>query len=139
MPWYSIADQRQRCLAFLQSSGPFMLKRFYEGMVGWSKLDGILPVRFEDLTGETTRATRAIESIAAFLGIENCDASRVLSASLASETITKSDGLTRLEDYWSDQAERFFVEIGGAELSARLGAVTAESHSQRATRSKLVA
>jgi Sulfotransferase domain len=139
LPWYSIPDERQRCLAFLHSTGPYMLKRFYEGMVGWSRLDGTLHVRFEDLTGEAGQATRVIESIAAFLGIENCDAPRVLSASLASETITKSDGLTRLEDYWSDQAEKRFVEIGGLELSARLGAGSTDPHTQPAPRPKLVA
>jgi hypothetical protein len=139
LPWHSITDPRQRCLSFLESSGPYMLKRFYEGMVGWSKLDGTLHVRFEDLTGEAARATRVIESIAAYLEIENCDASRVLSASLASETITKSDGLTRLEDYWSDRAERCFVQIGGAELSARLGAAIADPYSQPATRPKFAA
>jgi hypothetical protein len=121
LAWYSIPDPRQRCHVFLQASAPYMLKRFYEGMVGWSKLDGTQHVQFEDLTSDTQRATRVIESVAKFLGIPNCDAESVLRTSLATETITKSEGVTRLDDYWSDQAEQRFVEIGGLELNARLG------------------
>jgi len=121
LPWYSVSDPRQRCLVFLQTSAPYMLKRFYEPMVGWSKLHGTLQVRFEDLTGDSTRAASVIESVAAFLGAPTGEAQRVLRASLQSETITKSDGLTRLDDYWSPEAERHFLEIGGVELNARLG------------------
>jgi hypothetical protein len=121
LAWYSIPDLRKRCYVFLQTSAPYMLKRFYEGMVGWSNLDDTLPIRFEDLTNDADRASRAIESVATFLGILNCDAHSILRASLATETITKSDGLTRLDDYWSPQAEKRFIEIGGADLNARLG------------------
>ncbi|HET6329049.1 MAG TPA: sulfotransferase domain-containing protein [Planctomycetaceae bacterium] len=121
LAWYSIPNPRQQCQVFLQTSASYMLKRFYEGMVGWSMLDGTLPVRFEDLTNGGAQATDAIESVAAFLGVANCDARAVLRTSLASETLTKSDGLTRLADYWSDEAERRFIEIGGLELNARLG------------------
>jgi hypothetical protein len=121
LAWYSIPDLRQRCHVFLQASAPYILKRFYEGMVGWKECDGTLPVRFEDLTNDTQRAAGVIESIAEFLGVANCNAQDVLRSSLATETITKSDGLTRLEDYWSAQAEKRFIEIGGPELNARLG------------------
>ncbi len=120
--WYPIGDPRAKCHAFLQASAPYMLKRFYQGMVGWSQAAGTLPVRFEDLTDNPQRAARTVESIASFLGATNCDPQRVLEASLGNETITKSDGVTRLEDYWSPLAEKRFVEIGGLELNARLGA-----------------
>jgi hypothetical protein len=120
LAWYSIPDLRKRCYVFLQTSAPYMLKRFYEGMVGWSNLDDTLHVRFEDLTNDAERATRVIESAATFLGIPNCDAQSILRASLASETITKSDGLTRLEDYWTPQSEKCFIEIGGQDLNVRL-------------------
>ncbi len=121
LAWYSIPDLRQRCYVFLQTSAPYMLKRFYEGMVGWSELDDTLHVRFEDVLGGAERATRVIESIASFLGVANCDPQSILRSSLANETITKSEGLTRLDDYWSPQAEQRFVEIGGLALNARLG------------------
>jgi hypothetical protein len=121
LAWYSIPDLRRRCHVFLQTSAPYMLKRFYEGMVGWSKLDGTLHVRFEDLTSHADQAAQAIESLATFLNLPHCNAREVLRASLATETITKSDGLTRLDDYWSAEAEKRFIEIGGLELNARLG------------------
>jgi hypothetical protein len=130
LAWYSIPDLRRRCHVFLQTSAPYMLKRFYEGMVGWSRLDGTLHVRFEDLMNEAQIATRAIESVAEFLGVPNCDAQSVLQSSLAAETITKSDGVTRLDDYWSDEAEKRFVEIGGLSLNARLGCVPADGLSE---------
>jgi hypothetical protein len=121
LAWYSLTDPRERCLVFLETSAPYMLKRLYEPMVGWSKLHGTLQVRFEDLTGDSTRAASVIESVAKFLDVPSGDAHRVLRASLQSETLTKSDGLTRLDDYWSPEAERMFLEIGGVELNARLG------------------
>jgi Sulfotransferase domain len=120
LAWYSIPDLRQRCQVFLRTSAPYMLKRFYEGMVGWSKLADTLHVRFEDLTNDAAAATRTIESVATYLGVPKCDAQEVLRTSLATETITKSDGLTRLEDYWSAEAEARFIEIGGLEMNARL-------------------
>jgi Sulfotransferase domain len=120
LAWYSIPDLRQRCQVFLRTSAPYMLKRFYEGMAGWSKLADTLHVRFEDLTNDAVAATRTIESVATYLGVPKCDAHEVLRTSLATETITKSDGLTRLEDYWSAEAEARFIEIGGLELNARL-------------------
>lgn len=136
LSWYPIPDPRQRCHVFLQVSAEYLLKRFYEGMVGWSKLDDTLHVRFEDLTNDAECATPLIESVARFLGIPNCDAQGVLRASLATETITKSDGLTRLEDYWSPQAEQRFIEIGGLELNARLGCTPADTASQGTPRAR---
>jgi hypothetical protein len=121
LAWYPVADLRRRCHVFLQVSAPLILKWYYEGMAGWSNLDDTLHVRFEDLTGDVERATRAIEAVATFLVVSNCDAAGILRASLATETITKSERLTRLEDYWSPQAEQRFIEIGGPELNARLG------------------
>ncbi len=121
LAWYSLTDPRERASCSWKRAALYMLKRFYEPMVGWSKLHGTLQVRFEDLTGDSKRAAGVIESVAAFLGVQTCDAHGVLRASLQSETITKSDGVTRLDDYWSPEAERRFLEIGGVELNARLG------------------
>lgn len=121
LAWYPIADLRKRCYVFLQTTAPYLLKRFYEGLAGWSQLTDVLPVRFEDVVSQGPRATRTVESIARFLDLPHCDASSVLRASLAAETITKSEGLTQLDDYWSREAERTFIAIGGPELNARLG------------------
>ncbi|HEV8002328.1 MAG TPA: sulfotransferase domain-containing protein [Planctomycetaceae bacterium] len=127
LAWYSIPDLRQRCQVFLRTSASYMLHRFYEGMIGWSNLDGTLHVRFEELTDDTSQGVGTIESAATFLGVPNCDARAILRTSLSRETITKSDGLTRLEDYWSDEAEKRFIEIGGVELNARLGCAPSAS------------
>lgn len=121
LAWYPIVDLRKRCYVFLQTTAPYLLRRFYQGMAGWSQLADVLPVRFEDVVSQGELATRAVESIARFLDLANCDAPRVLRASLAAETITKSEGLTQLDDYWSREAERTFIAIGGPELNARLG------------------
>jgi hypothetical protein len=121
LAWYPVADLRKRCYVFLQTTAPYLLKRFYEGMAGWSQLGDVLPVRFEDLVSQGERASRTVESIASFLDLPNCDAPSALRASLAAETITKSEGLTQLDDYWSRESEQTFLAIGGAELNARLG------------------
>ena len=103
------------------TSARHLLDWFYKGLAGWWQVPGVLRVHFEDLMHERETAPHAVESIAAFLGVTSCDARHILSSSLASETITKSDGLTQLADYWSPEAERQFIAIGGAELNARLG------------------
>jgi hypothetical protein len=126
LAWYPISDIRRRCLVFLRASAPYILRRFYEGMIGWSTLDDTLPLRFEDLTGDVEPATRAIAAVATFLGVSNCDAPGILRSSLAAQTITKSEGLTRLDDYWSPQAEQCFIEIGGPDLNTRLGCLPAD-------------
>jgi hypothetical protein len=128
MAWYPIPDVKERLLMFLLTTAPSLLKWHYEPMVGWSQLDGITPVSFEDLTAGDERAIRVIDSVAAFLGVENYDAQRMLQSILATETITKSDKLTRLNDYWSVAAERQFIEIGGPELNARLGCLRRADH-----------
>ena len=104
LPWYSVADLATALPRVSANQRPYMLKRFYEPMVGWSKLHGTLQVRFEDLTGDSTRAASVIESVAEFLDVPSGDAHRVLRASLQSETITKSDG--------ADAARRL-LEPGG--------------------------
>jgi hypothetical protein len=121
LSWYAIADPKARVVDFLRTSAPHLLDWFYKGLAGWSQVPGALCVHFEDLMHERETAPHAVESIAAFLGRTPCDARRILSSSLASETITKSDGLTQLADYWSPEAERQFISIGGPELNARLG------------------
>jgi hypothetical protein len=109
-------------------------------MTGWSQLDGWTHVRFEDLTSGGERAIRAVDSVATLLGAgaANYDARNSLQSILAAETITKSGRLTRLNEYWSLEAEKRFVEIGGEELNARLGcfkesneAAASHEHSSR--------
>jgi hypothetical protein len=119
--WYAIANPQPRIVDFLRTSAPILLGRLYKDLAGWSQVSGVLHVHFEDLMHEQEMAPRVIQSIAAFLGLTACDAWRVLSSSLASDTITKSEGLTQLADYWSPEAERQFNAIGGAELNDRLG------------------
>jgi Sulfotransferase domain len=121
LAWYAIPELHERCNLFLQTTAPYLLKRFYEGMAGWPEQSDVLPVRFEDLVAGSEQATHAVNSIASYLGIANYDAHAVLSASLAARTITKSEGLTCLGEYWSPEAERRFAEIGGPALNARLG------------------
>jgi Sulfotransferase domain len=119
--WYAITDRRKRVVVYLSTTAPLILAALYENMVGWSQVRGIHHVRFEELTGREARAIGAVNSLASFLGVKSDDARRILRSSLAAETITRSDGLTKLNDYWSDEAEKWFVAIGGAELEVRLG------------------
>jgi hypothetical protein len=121
MSWYAVSEPKARVVEFLRTSAPIFLDRLYKDLAGWSQVPGVRRLHFEDLMHERETAPRAVESIADFLGQPSCDARRILNSSLASDTITKSDGLTQLADYWSPEAERQFIAIGGAGLSARLG------------------
>lgn len=120
-PWYSIPDLRKRLVVFLATTAPFLLKQFYQCMVGWSQFEGITQVRFEDLTADAENAIRVVDSVATFLGVRKYDAQSILQSSLAAETITKSGELTQLDKYWSLEAEKRFIKIGGPELNDQLG------------------
>jgi sulfotransferase family protein len=119
--WYSISDPKERLLNFLTTSAPQLLVGLYNDLTGWLHVPGVMHVRFEDLVHDPETAVRVVKSVAEFLGDPAGDARGVLSRSLASETITKSEGLTRLDDFWSPEAEEQFIVIGGRELNARLG------------------
>ena len=99
---------------------PKILGQLYERMVGWSQTEKIHLMRFEDLTSDRPRAIRTVEVLAGFLGVNRGGAPRILAASLAATTLTKSDGLTRLADYWSDEAEKWFHQSGAAAREASL-------------------
>jgi len=121
LAWYPIADSRKRLIVFLTTTAPYLLNRFYQCMAGWTELDDVLHERFEDLTAGPAKATAVIDRVAAHLGVSGYDGPTVLQTILAAETITKSGRLTRLREYWSPDAEKRFIEIGGLELNARLG------------------
>jgi len=93
------------------------------------QMPAVMHVRFEDLLHDQETALGVVGSVAAFLGVASCEPRAILEKSLASQTITKSEGLTRLDDYWSPEAEAQFVAIGGPELNARLGCAAARSNS----------
>jgi hypothetical protein len=120
LPWYPLADPRQRVVVFLATTAPRLLEALYERMVGWSQLDAIHHVRFEDLTADTPQALRTIDALASSLDVKHDDANTLLQTSLSATTVTKSDGLTQLDDYWSDDAEKWFHRIGAADLQTRL-------------------
>jgi hypothetical protein len=121
LSWYSIFDPKERLLNFLTTSAPQLLDGLYHDLAGWLHVPGVLHVRFEDLVHDSETAVRVVESVAGFLRVPAGDTRGALSRTLASETITKSDGRTRLDDFWSPEAEAQFVAIGGPELNARLG------------------
>jgi hypothetical protein len=126
-PWYPLADARQRVVVFLATTAPKILEILYERMVGWSEVKAIHHVRFEDLTADPPQALRTIDAVAAWLGVTNYDAENILHTSLAAHTVTKSDGLTQLADYWSDDAENWFHKIGAADLQPRLDCSASDS------------
>ena len=125
LAWYSVEDPRRRIVVFLSTTAPHLLNNLYKDMEGWSHVEGITHVRFEDLVSPGWPSRRAVDSVAASLGAENYDARRILQAALAAETITKSGSVTQVGDYWSPQAEKAIIQIGGADLNARLGCLQA--------------
>jgi hypothetical protein len=134
LPWYPLANVRQRVAVFLETTAPRILEVLYERMVGWPEVEAIHHVRFEDLTADTPESLRVIDALAAWLGVTNYDADSILHTSLSAHTVTKSEGLTQLADYWSDDAEKWFHKIGAATLQARLDrlAVSSPNRSKRA-------
>jgi hypothetical protein len=79
-------------------------------------------VRFEQLASDNPRGkTESAQSICAATG---CSLDQVLDAiekAYGESTLTFSGSLSRLEDLWSEEAERLFVEHGGDVLNEQLG------------------
>jgi len=119
--WYSLSDPGQRLVGFLDTFGKAFLDGLFHPMTGWLGFEDVMTLRFEHLTGPTNQALQTIDRIAAHIGARSYNAEDILSASFAADTITKSPQLTRPEQYWSDDAEKRFVALGGLQLNESLG------------------
>jgi len=119
--WFSITEPREQFFAFLRARGEFLVEHRFRPMVGWKFYPGTLAIKFEDLIDSEGRASQAIEEIARFLDAPITNGNDIIQRSLSTDTITRSPSLTRLEEYWSSEAEEWFINQNGPEINRRLG------------------
>ncbi|ARU31490.1 hypothetical protein CAP31_07200 [Sulfuriferula sp. AH1] len=119
-PWCKITDERERfkqyLLNYAEKVGPLVHMKL---IACWeydihNPCQGmeIFKLRFEDLIGANQTMTgMVIKSLAKFLEIEAPqDVKAMLKSVMGAETLTKSDGVTIRQRYWSHFAEQWFTE-----------------------------
>ena len=119
--WRDLSDPHQRMQVFLEIHGEFLLD-WIRAMPGWLRYPQALIVRFEDLTtaGKYNDTCRQI-SRKVGLDITQEEAICALESVLFKESLTWSGKLSLLEEYWSDEAEEIFCQLGGDEMNRELG------------------
>ena len=92
-------------------------------MTGWQLEPGTLMVRFDELVGDAGANVQAgvAEAIAAHLGVQGVDPATALRSCIGSPTLTYSGGRTHVNEFWSDEVEQLFQELGGGEINRLLG------------------
>ena len=121
--WAEATDPRVRMAAFLRDFGA-ELTDTYRAVAPWAEDPGVLRFSFEELLGDAGRAAQvdAIQRIRGAVGAAgDDDPEAILSESIGVETLTFSGGRTRYEEFWSDEAEEQFVQLGGEALNEKLG------------------
>ncbi|MEZ6243350.1 MAG: sulfotransferase domain-containing protein [Phycisphaerales bacterium] len=91
--------------------------------LGWLEHEGIHVLRYEDLIA---RDVATIGSLREFLQPAPSTSNpasdeSIIEQALATDTLTRTTEATRLDAYWSDEAEEIFHRLGGPQLNQRLG------------------
>ena len=119
--WKGMEDKRSQLIKFMSECGENLIS-WYGGMAGWRDLTGVLSVQFECMLQADLRADLALEiSGRCGLHISKNDACAAIDAVINQPTKTWSGMSSKIEDYWTKDAENIFASIGGVELNRRLG------------------
>jgi len=119
-PWCNISDAQEKfkqyLLRYAATVGPLTHMKLiasweYDILTPYKGMS-LLKIRFEDLTSSDEQAaTATIHKLAEFLDITTPpDPVMTLRAALDSPSLTKSDGLTARDKYWSPFAEAWFQD-----------------------------
>jgi hypothetical protein len=119
--WKEIEDHRHKLVAFLLDCGQNLIA-WFSAIAGWRTFPGVQAIQFEQLQHIDSRAGLALE-VAKKCGISLSiqDAQEAINSVLLQPTKTWSGKHSKIEDFWSDEAEKIFISIGGVELNSRLG------------------
>jgi hypothetical protein len=119
--WGAIPEGPRRMENFLRHDGAnfFSLARPIAGWLG----QNVCLVRFEELLGDRGENARddAYQRIVRAVLDGNPAIPLMAENILRMDTLTKSPGRSRVEDYWSDEAEEEFRRFAGPDLNAILG------------------
>jgi hypothetical protein len=108
---------------YLKYEATFFLKNRVEPMIPWLCELRSLPVCYEVLMGDHGEQRRqdCIRDLCTFLDMDRDSAKTAFEQAMRSETITRSAVRSRTEDYWNEEAEVFFRQMGGVEMNRKLG------------------
>lgn len=130
--WITVASPKKRMLGFLRELGSYIVSHNYQSMLGWLKHPGTLSIRYEDLAAGNEQSANNVDLIAWYLNLDHIDSQAILENALSADTLTKSPKQSRVVDYWSDEAEEWFIQSGGAAVNTALGFTEDESAPFRA-------
>lgn len=121
--WMQTEDGPRRLIRFLETYHWFFAAA--KPITSWQSCPIASTIRFESLLGDygTAAQHQAIEQICTHveLGALPLDTNSLLSSTLHTPTLTWSGQRTQRSLYWSDAAEKRFVELGGDVLNRHLG------------------
>jgi hypothetical protein len=119
--WRGIEDNRHKLIKFLSECGENLIS-WYGGIAGWRDFHGVLSVQFERMLKADLRADLALEiSERCGLHISKDAAREAIDGVINKPTKTWSGMNSKIDDYWTEEAESIFISIGGMELNRRLG------------------
>jgi hypothetical protein len=123
--WREQPADSAKLLGFLQAHGKILEGAIAEP-AGWIAVPGIVSVSFEELMGDegVQRTQEALRRIVNAVGCEplaDSDLLACLERAKSTETLTRSNGRSLRDHYWSQAVEREYVRRGYPLLNARLG------------------
>ena len=127
--WRQLPDGPERVLSFFLKEKR-VLRQIIEPTIGW-KNQNVVKVAYEEFVGDlgTDRVLSTLRRVTCAAGFSWTDAEllRMLEQTLIGETLTKSPGRSRIQEYWSADLEQLFIEEGFAYLNRCLGYEEKES------------
>lgn len=129
--WRSIPDKKLKFAKYLEYSGHEFFN-ISKPMISWADKEGIQKICFENLYGDAGKQSQEAEinQILDFLGIQlQGTVNDLIKDTFGANTLTWSGKRSNREEYWSEEAQRLFVEYGGVLLNQRLGYRSPDSRS----------
>lgn len=121
--WLDESEPQARMLGFLSAFGADVMQYFRQTMP-WCSDPNSVVLQFEKMCGDygIEDQLSTVELIQNKLEVDtSLRPERIIRSSLGQETLTYSGSRTGYEEFWSHDAEIFFVENGGDEMNAAMG------------------
>lgn len=121
--WVERDTPQEQFLGYLDAFGEG-LANLTKSMIPWLNQERVLPVRFEDISGEFGKKAQedSVREILEYLEVEATeDALRVVLGCVNVPTLTFSGGRSSATDVWSPEAQKKFQSLGGPWLEKRMG------------------
>ncbi len=122
----ALPEGPERMITYLDGLGREFIDR-YGNLTGWMRHDGVLKTSYETLYGDygEERQIAEVLRIADFcdVSLSEEEAVRIRDRTLGARTMTYSGQRSALDPWWSEDAEKRFIEYGGLAINEAFGYV----------------